>query len=99
MRLIRTSKKRIGTLKSSVIREVESRGEVKIKADKEGDIEIIGNDGGHEWIAEQVVKAILEGFLPARAYKLFSDDVFLDIVDLDASFYRKDAQIERAKSR
>lgn len=99
MRIFRTSKKRVGTLKSSVIKEIEQRGEVKIKVDKEGDVEIIGNDGGHEWIAEQVIKAILEGFLPARAYKLFSEDTFLDIVDLDASFYRKANQIERAKSR
>ena len=99
MRVLRTSKKRVGTLKTSVIREIEERGEVKISVDKEGDVEISGNDGGHEWIAEQVIKAILEGFLPAKAYKLFSDEVFLDIVDLDASFYRKDNQIERAKSR
>lgn len=99
MRVLRTSKKRIGTLKASVVKEVEQRGEVKISIDKEGDVEIIGNDGGHEWIAEQVLKAILEGFLPPKAYKLFSDEVFLDIIDLDASFYRKDNQIGRAKSR
>ncbi len=99
MRVLRTSKKRIGTLKSSVLKEVEQRGEVKITVDKDGDIEITGNDGGHEWITEQVLKAILEGFLPPKAYKLFNDDVFLDIVDLDASFYRKDNQIERAKAR
>ncbi|MBI5224656.1 RNA-processing protein [Candidatus Micrarchaeota archaeon] len=80
----------------SLLKDIEKKGEVKIKLE-DGQLEIEG-EGGTSWIAGQVVKAIDFGFLPQIAYKLFKDDFFLEVIDLEI-ILSNDKAIERLKGR
>lgn len=82
---------------SALLKQVERKGDVKIKIDADGNLEIFG-EGGTVWAAEQVIKAINYGFLPQHAFKLFSDNYFLEIVDLELVLSNQKA-IERYKGR
>ncbi len=92
------SRKKILTPK--LIKDIEANGEVKIKHAKDG-VEIVSeeDDGGKEWIAERVVDAAIEGFEPKRAFKLFSDEFYIEKIDLTLAFRRKEKSIDRAKAR
>ncbi len=80
----------------ALLKDIEKKGEVEIKL-ADGQLEIEG-EGGTPWIASQVLKAIDFGFLPQHAYKLFKDNFFLEIVDLDIVL-SNDKAIERLKGR
>ncbi|MBI4406321.1 RNA-processing protein [Candidatus Micrarchaeota archaeon] len=82
------------------VKQIEERGEVKLKI-KKNELEISSpeENGGKEWVAEQVVKAIVYGFEPKQAFKLFLDEYFFEVVDLGLAFHRKEKSIERAKAR
>ena len=97
-KISRTSKK---LLTKEVLAQIEERGEVKVIV-RFDEIEINAKDednGGAEWIAEQVVKAIVYGFEPKHAYKLFNDEYFFETIDLSGAFRRKEKGITRGKSR
>lgn len=100
MRVAIIPRKRILTFireNNAVIREIERVGSVKLKLT--GDELEIEGEGGTEWIAEQVINAICYGFEPKRAYKLFKDEYFLEVVDLDLALHRSEKAIERYKGR
>ncbi|MDP3741753.1 MAG: KH domain-containing protein [Candidatus Micrarchaeota archaeon] len=102
MRLFKISKSSKRLLDAKTLKLIEERGEVKVKINKDDELEIEANDedkGGNEWIAEQVLKAIVYGFESKQAFKLFDDQYFIEIIDLDAAFRRKEKDITRAKSR
>ncbi|MFH0971750.1 MAG: KH domain-containing protein [Candidatus Micrarchaeota archaeon] len=81
----------------AVLKEVEKRGKVTIKINKDKNIELEG-EGGEVWIASQVLKALDFGFLPQQAFKLFNDNYFLEIIDLEIILPNPKA-IERYKGR
>ncbi len=81
----------------AVFKEIQL--ELGVKATLEnGNVELEG-DGGKCWIAEQVLNAISLGFTPARAYALFNDEYYLEVVDLDVLFGKNEKLIERYKAR
>ncbi len=85
---------------AKLLGEIEKRGEVKLKiTGNELHISSPDENGGKEWIAEQVVKAVVYGFEQKHAFKLFSDDYFIEAIDLSLAFRRREKNIERAKAR
>src|SRR3989449_9063693 len=49
--------------------------------------------------AKDIVRAIGSGFSPERAFRLFSEDITLDIIDLHDFFGKNDAEIQRGDGR
>jgi len=81
----------------AVLKRIASELEVEIKL-VDGDIEIEG-DGGAVWVANMVVNAINYGFAPEKAYKLFDDEYYLEVIDLDTFFDRSEKLVERYLAR
>ncbi|MFH0712963.1 MAG: KH domain-containing protein [Candidatus Micrarchaeota archaeon] len=101
MRVFKLSKTAKKVFDAKLLREIEERGAVALVV-KEDEVEITANDeenGGAEWIAEQVIKALVYGFEPKHAFKLFNDEYFLETIDLENAFHRKEKDVKRAKSR
>ena len=92
-RLAFFSREQVGVLK-----EVEETGKVSLKLTSEGDIEISGS-GGDEWIVEQVLIALSYGFKPKFAFKLFGDEYFIEVIDLDLACHHSEKLVTRCKSR
>ncbi|MFH1246935.1 MAG: KH domain-containing protein [Candidatus Micrarchaeota archaeon] len=102
MRIYKISKSSYKLFNAQLLKEIEERGEVKLKINQDDEIEITAVDedkGGNEWIVEQVIKAIVYGFEPKHAFKLFDDQYFIETIDLDAAFRKKEKDILRTKSR
>ena len=55
-------------------------------------------EGGDVWAAQQVLKALDYGFLPQRAFKLFNDNYFVEVLDL-GMLLRNDKAVTRYKGR
>ncbi|NYZ76208.1 RNA-processing protein [Candidatus Micrarchaeota archaeon] len=81
-----------------VKREIQRRGNVELNVDAEGEVEISSENSIDEWRATEVVKAIGRGFSPERAFKLFSEEIYLKIIDLKQIF-SSDKDITRQKGR
>ncbi len=81
----------------ALLRQVEKRGGVSVEL-KDGYAEIEG-EGGADWIAEQVLKALAAGFPQLAAYKLFEDDYYLEALSLQDAFRRNEKLVERYKAR
>ena len=78
-------------------RQIERLGDVRIRADEEGDIELEG-ESFNVWRAKDVVKAIGRGFNPEKAMKLFSEEFYLKIIDL-RDVFGSEKEIKRYKGR
>ncbi len=101
MRVLAVPSNRIGAFKSEVLKQASERGGVALALDKDAgsiSIESKDEDGGSEWIAEQVLRAVAIGFEPKHAFKLFNDDFFLEEIDLKLALGKEKA-IERQKAR
>ena len=81
-----------------LLRDVENRGNVKLEISKDGEIKISGV-GGEEWIAEQVLIALSYGFKPRQAFKLFGDDYFIELINLDEACHHSEKLVKRCLSR
>ena len=79
-------------------KEIERKGNVKLKVSKEGDVEINSVNSMDEWKVKEIVKAVGRGFAPEKALKLFNDDYYLKIIDLK-DIYESDKEITRYKGR
>ncbi len=101
MRLLKLSKTSKRIFDKKLLAEIEQRGEVKLEINGDNELEITASEekGGNEWIAEQAIKALVYGFEPKQAFKLFSDEYFIETIDLQNAFRRKEKDIKRAKSR
>jgi ribosomal RNA assembly protein len=100
MDLMPVSKKTIDKLKlndNALLKQIEKKGEVKIKINEFSQLEIEG-EGGNDWIVTQVLHAIDYGFLPVQAFKLFKDTFFLEIIDLEI-ILKNEKAMERMKGR
>lgn len=101
MQVVRIPSERVPVLigkNGEVKRRIERRGRVKLRVDEEGEVQISGEESVDEWKATEVVKAIGRGFNPEKAFKLFSDDFYLKIVDLKQIF-GSEKEIIRYKGR
>lgn len=101
METIKVPKKRLSVYSANncaVLGKIIARaGEVTVEL-VDGDIEIEG-EGGASWNAAMVVNAINLGFEPEKAFKLFSDDYYMEVIDLDVYFDRSEKLIERYLAR
>jgi len=86
-----------------VKRKIEDACEVSLRIDgKSGDIEINStnpSDPSGLLKAQNVVNAIGRGFSPEKAFMLFSDERFLDIIDLREYLGKSAENIKRIKGR
>ena len=82
----------------SVLRDLAEKTGAKFKRTREGDLEIEG-EGGSEWFAEQVLKALALGFDFRKALKMLNDEFFLDVIDLKAAMWGKKSRIAQMKGR
>ncbi len=101
MRVLGVPRNRIAAFKSEVLKQAGERGGVSLSLDEDAGsitIESRNENGGREWIAEQVLRAIALGFEPKHAFKLFNDDFFLEEIDLKQALGKEKA-IERQKAR
>ncbi len=81
----------------AVLRELERELGISAKLEN-GNVELEG-DGGKCWIAEQALNAVSLGFEPKKAYKLFNDEYYLEVIDLNVLFGKNEKLIERYKAR
>ncbi|MCI4433853.1 MAG: RNA-processing protein [Thermoplasmata archaeon] len=105
MRYQMIPKSRIGVLigKNGETREsIERTTGVKLRIDSEsGEVEIddTNADPFQALKAEDVVKAIGRGFSPKRAFRLFEEDVIIEIIDLKDYYGKKENRIRIARGR
>ncbi|HJX23316.1 MAG TPA: KH domain-containing protein [Candidatus Bathyarchaeia archaeon] len=97
---------RVGVIigpKGSTKRKIEENCDVSIKVDGEtGDIEVIStspSDPSGVLNAQNVVNAIGRGFSPEKAFLLFSDERYLEILDLRDYLGKSPENIRRIKAR
>jgi len=101
---VRIPKERIGVLighNGSVKREIEGKTGTKLLIDSDGGevtIECTGSGlGGLQ--ALEVVKAIGRGFSPERAFRLFEEDQYLDIIDIRDFVGDSESAMRRIRGR
>jgi KH domain-containing protein len=82
---------------SALLREVQEKTKARVSL-KEGGVEVEG-EGESEWVAGQVLTAFNYGFEPKRAFKLLSEDYFIEVLDLEQSLNRHEKLVERYKAR
>ncbi|HEU12541.1 MAG: KH domain-containing protein [Thermoplasmata archaeon] len=105
MRYQMIPKSRIGVLigKDGETREsIEKSTGVKLTIDSEsGEVEIddTNADPFLALKAEDVVKAIGRGFSPKRAFRLFEEDVIMEIIDLKDYYGKRENRIRIARGR
>ncbi|NUN11509.1 hypothetical protein HUU53_02590 [Candidatus Micrarchaeota archaeon] len=100
MRLIKLEPRRVLMFSKNgnkLLSDIDARAGSK-SIIKEGVLHIEG-EGGSEFFAEQVVKAICLGFEPAKAFKLLKDDFFLEVIDLEQVVSRSPKRIALLKAR
>jgi ribosomal RNA assembly protein len=98
VKMVQVPRERLNAFKDKkVLKDIEERGDVRLKLNEQV-LEIEG-EGDKEFFAEQVVKAICLGFDARKAFKLFKEDFYLEIIDLELACRRSAKAVERAKSR
>jgi len=98
VRIIPVSKNCLGVLfkdGEKILKQVEKAGGVKMTADKE--TVTVDGEPASEWLVQNVLEALSYGFVPKKALKLFSEEFFLERIDLRAALRGKD--LERYKAR
>lgn len=101
---LRMPKDRIGAAigpEGSVKREIESRAGVKLEFDSEtGQVNIEKGDNPIGVLAaSDVLKAIARGFSPEKAFRLFEEDQYLDLIDIRDYIGESDRAVARIKGR
>lgn len=103
---IRIPKRRVGVLigqDGQVRQEIEERSGVRLDVDSEsGEVWLRDEEAFDQVLVlkvQDVVKAIARGFAPDRAFRLWQDDAFLEIIDLTDAVGRNKKNLERVRSR
>ncbi len=105
MMYLKVPKSRIGVLigkKGEIKREVESRAGVMLNIDsKEGDVVI---DDTHAdplmaLKARDFVRAIASGFSPERAWRIFKEDVYFEVIDIKEFVGKRENRIRVLRGR
>ncbi len=82
---------------NKLLKDIAQRGQVELSID-DREVSIEG-EGGSEWITEQVLAALGHGFLTKQAFKLFSDQYFMDVINLHDAFRGNEKKMIRYKAR
>ena len=104
---VKIPKERIGVLigpGGSVRKRIEEALGVKLRVDsRSGDVEIALRDEKGDvsklYQALNVVRAIGRGFSPERAFRLFDEDMLLDVIDLREYVGKSENALRRVKGR
>jgi ribosomal RNA assembly protein len=104
--LIKIPKERVGALigpGGKVKSEIEQRAGVTLEVDSEGgDVQIDDAKAFEPVLAlkvRDVVRAIGRGFAPEKAFRLFQDDTFLEVLDLTDYVGKGTKDLDRVRSR
>ncbi|HEV8289529.1 MAG TPA: hypothetical protein VGQ00_01075 [Candidatus Norongarragalinales archaeon] len=99
MRVLQVPRERRSRLKPQVLKDLAKRADVKTMFDAD-QLEIENDEKPeNEWVAEQVALALIHGFPPAKAWKLFNDEFYMETMDLGQIMRRKEKAITRQKGR
>jgi ribosomal RNA assembly protein len=101
---LKIPKERIGAAigpNGSVKREIEKKTTTKIEFDSEtGEVKInAGADTLGALKASDVLKAISRGFSPERAFKLFDEDQFMEVLDIRDYVGGSEKTLKRMRGR
>lgn len=105
MYFIKIPKERIGVLigqNGTIRKQIEERSGIKINIDSEtGDVELDEEHADPVLVLKvrDIVKAIARGFSPERAFLLFSDEMYFDLIDIREYSGKDPKDISRLKGR
>ncbi len=80
-------------------KELEKKSGSTIEASREGDVTVFGEDPLSVFNLKNVIKAIGRGFSAKDAYRLFSGDETLSIININEIAGEREKTIVRMKSR
>lgn len=102
----RIPKNRVGVLigpDGTTKREIEERSGVRLTIDSEaGDIQMDDAKAFDPVVAlkvRDVIRAIGRGFSPDHAFRLWADDMFLEVIDLVETAGKDEKHLERIRAR
>ncbi len=96
MKIIKIPEKQLSKI-IDCIEDLESKSKTRIE--RKGNVLYIEGDSSGEWICEQVLNALCNGFSTKNAFKLFSDDYFTDEIDIENAVWRNEKTLGRIKGR
>lgn len=103
---IRIPNDRIGALigpKGETLREIEERSGAKLNVDSETGEVFVDDEDVYDPLltlaVQDVVKAIGRGFSPEKAFRLWQDDAYLDLIDLTEFVKDTKNHLDRVKGR
>lgn len=103
---IRIPSERIGVLigpEGKTLKEIEERSGADLHVDSDSGEVMIDDEDVYDPIltlqVQDIVKAIGRGFSPERAFRLWQDDAFLELIDLTEYLGRKASRVEQIKGR
>jgi ribosomal RNA assembly protein len=106
MRSVRIPSDRVGTLigkNGETKRIMERMSSIKLDIDTEGEVlfndELETSDPLMVLKIIDVIKAVGRGFNPEKAFRLFEDDEYLDVIDLKETVGDKSNQLGRIRGR
>jgi len=104
--VIRIPASRVGVLigpEGKTKEEIEARSNVKIHIDSEsGEVTLYEEHAFDPVVAlkvRDVVKALGRGFSPEYAFRLFQDDMYLDVIDITDYVGKDQKDLERVRAR
>jgi len=105
MKGVRVPKDRVGVLigkEGETKAYIEERAKVKLQIDSEGEVMIDDSkieDPLMQIKIMDIVRAIGRGFSPQHAYRLFDDDEYFELMDIDEYVGKKPDQLARVRAR
>ena len=81
--------------KGTVKRDIEKRGNAKLKISKDGLVQIKADDALELWVTRDVVEAIGRGFNPSLAKEIFKDSIGFELIKIED--YVKPSGLERVR--
>lgn len=104
--LVKIPSERVGVLigpSGDTRREIQDRAGVRLEIDSEsGEVRIDDAKAFEPVLAlkvRDVVRAVGRGFSPERAFRLFQDDTYLEVLDLTETVGKDAKHLERVRSR
>lgn len=103
---IRIPQRRVGVLvgpEGATLREIKDRSGVQLRVDSEsGDVffdDTKAFDAGLTMQVREIVRAVGRGFPPELAMRLFQDDAYLEVLDLQDYVGKRPNHIARVRAR
>ena len=79
-------------------RKIQEMGKCTLSISQRGDVQVISDNAADEWNLRDVIHAIGRGFNPEIALKLFSDDFYLEVINL-RDYLKNEHAMQRQKAR